>query len=196
MRKNFLIILFMFIGIQIYSLTPLPNIYRVEEDGVYYSGQKTQIDKKTFELLPSGRFEYAKDKNNVYYNGIKIPGADSATIIGMGLFAKDKNNVYYKGNEIKDADPNTIKISGLYSKDKNNVYFENIKLSGADKETFEVFSYDYVAMIPQTGYTYFAKDSNNTYCGREILELVDVKTFQVTDYNKAKDENKNYICVI
>mgnify|MGYP003458616542 FL=1 len=196
MRRSLLVIIFMIIGIQVYSLTPLPNNYMEKEDGIYYLDQKTQIDQKTFELLPSGRFEYAKDKNNVYYKGIKMPGADPATIEGMGLFAKDKNSVYYKGNQIKDADPSTIKVSGLYSKDKNNVYFEDIKIIGVDKETFEVFSYDYEAMIPQTGYAYFAKDSNNVYCGREIIESADLKTFKVTDYDDATDKNKSYKCVI
>lgn len=192
MKKVLSLIFFMVISMQIYSLTPLPTVYEIKEDGVYYAGKNTQIDKDTFEEILGGRREYGKDKKSVYYNGKVVQGADPETIEAMGLYAKDKKNVYYMGKKINGADPDTIIVWGNYSKDKKNVYFQRTKVEKADTETFEVFLYEYYAMIPKTGYSYFAKDKKNIYSGDKILESADLKTFKVSDYNKASDKNKKY----
>ena len=194
MKKILLLVLFMLVGIQLYSLTPLPNNYYVKEDGIYYMNQKTEINKDTFEYVAGGRMEYVKDKKNVYYNGKIVQGADPITIEAMGLYAKDKNYVYYKGGKIKGADPDTIIVWGLYSKDKKNVYFQRTKVEKADAETFEVFLYEYERMlISQSQYSYFGKDKKNIYSGYKILESADMDTFKASDYNKAVDKNREYI---
>ncbi|NIV99534.1 hypothetical protein GWN26_10530, partial [Candidatus Saccharibacteria bacterium] len=43
---------------------------------------------------------------------------------GYSSFSKDKNNVYYIGDAIKGADPETFEfIDSQYMKDKNSVYY-------------------------------------------------------------------------
>lgn len=57
--------------------------------------QKDDIDINSFETVKS----YAKDKNNIYYNGEIIKGADvkSFEVLEDYYTAKDKNNYYYLG---------------------------------------------------------------------------------------------------
>jgi hypothetical protein len=60
---------------------------------------------------------YATDKNNVYYRGEKITGADlpSFKVVtcepATTCYAKDSNNVYHYGEILKDADPATFEIT-------------------------------------------------------------------------------------
>ena len=62
-------------------------------------------DPKTFIIIDG---HYGKDKNNVYFYGVKIKDSDSETFVGLGIgsqYAKDKNNVYHRGKIVKGATP-------------------------------------------------------------------------------------------
>lgn len=82
-----------------------------------------KIDTDSFELLETVVASPFEESHQNYY------------------FAKDKNSVYFENLKIEDADPKTFKIlkvqtdpgkfkNTLYSADKNNVYFLNQKLEG------------------------------------------------------------------
>ena len=67
-----------------------------------------EADKETFEILS---LEYAKDKNNVYYEGKIIKNADLKTfevikenpgkiLLNQEQYAHDKNRIYFSSKEI------------------------------------------------------------------------------------------------
>ena len=111
------------------------------------------IDKKSFEILEN---DFAKDKNNIYYEGEKIEKIDpkSAKIFGSH-FVKDEKIVFDadEKKELKDVDTKTLKSVGdYYFKDKNNAYFDMKKIDEkVDLETFVYLDY------------FYAKDKNNLY---------------------------------
>lgn len=106
----------LFIIINILSLSE----YKIIENEVLYISPSTirdskltgvkveKVDIKTFESLDNS---YAKDKNNIYYEGKKLRKADVETFsayYGARLEepiiyydAKDKKNYYYEGNIVK-----------------------------------------------------------------------------------------------
>ena len=154
--KNLLKILILFI-----LVGSLANAEYIKRNGeIYYrdwSEEKPRIlkniDKKSFEILEN---DFAKDKNNIYYQGEKIEKIDSksAKIFGSH-FVKDEKIVFdaYEKKELKDVDTKTLKSVGdYYFKDKNNAYFDMKKID--EKVDLETFAYlDY----------FYAKDKNNLY---------------------------------
>ena len=107
-------------------------------------------------------FGHAKDKNNAYYYGKKIEGAEAKTFdiiepCAFG-FSRDNISVYYEDKKIPGSDPETFEILGEngYSKDKNNVYFENHIIDGADIKTFRALAGK------------IAEDKNNYYKSEKI----------------------------
>jgi len=127
------------------------NAEYIKRNGeIYYrdwSEEKTRIlkniDKKSFEILEN---DFAKDKNNIYYQGEKIEKIDpkSAKIFGSH-FVKDEKIVFdaYEKKELKDVDTKTLKSVGdYYFKDKNNAYFDMKKIDEkVDLETFVFLDY-------------------------------------------------------
>jgi len=90
------------------SLEILSSAYFKDKNQVHYkffsSVTGGEVIKKLENTDPStfvslDEYHYAKDKNNVYYDGEKIEYADSETfeVMGFGL-AKDKNHTYKDGN--------------------------------------------------------------------------------------------------
>ena len=211
-------------GIQMMASTPLlPLFYRIENNSLYW-GQKQEpikeIDFKTLTIITDdgkniplkdynsdGKIHshFIKDKNNVYYQGYKIEGADPNTFeILKGSYFKDKNNVYklicsqtingrknkpggnycysYSIKKMKEADPNTFEaLEHGHFKDKNNVYFYEDKIKGADTKTFESLKYSY------------SKDKNNVYYQGKKMQGADPNTFKTNkDYGEAEDKNHKY----
>ena len=109
------------------------------------------VDLQTFEILANE--DYAKDKNNVYYYGQKVEGADSKsfTLISSKVsnlpYAKDENNVYF-GNSVIGADVKSFVIIDFnFSKDKKNIYSYGKKILEIKPEMLEndgriKFTYD------------------------------------------------------
>ena len=126
------------------------------------------IDKKSFEILEN---DFAKDKNNIYYQGEKIEKIDpkSAKIFGSH-FVKDEKIVFdaYEKKELKDVDIKTLKSVGdYYFKDKNNAYFDMKKIDEkVDLETF-VYLEDF-----------YAKDKNNLYFREQKVKGVSPNNFK------------------
>lgn len=101
-------------------------IYSMDGDSDNLVLEKLPYDSQTFEVINK---LYTRDKNNIYYSGRKIIGADLSTFqIGSDGFSKDKNNIYLEGKRILGIDKDTVKIIELpYIEDKNNVYYRNKK---------------------------------------------------------------------
>ncbi|MCK4554814.1 DKNYY domain-containing protein [Candidatus Parcubacteria bacterium] len=162
------------------------NLYDgYSKDGrcIFYDDHFVDTDYETFEVDYHG---YAKDKNQVYYAGKTIMGADPVIFEKLGrYYSKDNKHVYYLDNLIKGVDINTFEALGnYYSKDKNNIYFENEISKSIDYETFKYLDFDYV------------KDKNGVYNhGRKIIDA-DSETFKMLGIENqdiiSRDENNCY----
>ena len=166
-------------------------IYSMDGDSDNLVLEKLPYDSQTFEVINK---LYTRDKNNIYYSGRKIIGADLSTFqIGSDGFSKDKNNIYLEGKRILGIDKDTVKIIELpYIEDKNNVYYRNKKIEGADKNTFEL-TYDFKSVVNN----YYSKDKKNVYYENKKLKGIDVKTFKkvsrLVDNFLIEDKNGFYI---
>lgn len=77
---------------------PRPGYYMTPSE-VYYRGQPiTQAIPSSFKKLGNS---WAKDTNNVYFQGQVVKGADTKTFRVENKFGKDKNNKYYRGKLVK-----------------------------------------------------------------------------------------------
>ena len=187
------------ITFQIINVSGSVRQYLKDKNGIYFIDgdsdnlvlEKLPYDSQTFEVINK---LYTRDKNNIYYSGRKIIGADLSTFqIGSDGFSKDKNNIYLEGKRILGIDKDTVKIIELpYIEDKNNVYYRNKKIEGADKNTFEL-TYDFKSVVNN----YYSKDKNNVYYENKKLKGIDVKTFKkvsrLVDNFLIEDKNGFYI---
>lgn len=185
-------------GIQMMAYIPPAPYYSIRNNSIYWAEKELKdIDLKTLTIITidgenislkdylnnynsKGQidFHFIKDKNNVYYQGEKIEGADSNTFkaVQYNYYFKDKNNVYYKEQKIKGVDPDTFEVLGYrYSKDKNNVYNYKEKIEGADPDTFEILKHDY------------SKDKNNVYYQGKKIKDADSATFEVLNSIYCQD---------
>ena len=178
MRKNFIkifVLIFLISNLIFSENKKLNENYGIEDGEVYYINRKIEgADAKTFEVFEDG--EYAKDKNNVYYEENVLNEADPKsfkllTKISYGL-SKDKNNLYFLGNKVDNIDVKTLEIMtdefSIYLKDKNGVYI--------------LFSYN--GGVPV--------DLDNVIMSPKILKNVDKQTFQLIGGGYSKDKNSVY----
>ena len=77
-----------------------------------YDGLRVEnVDLKTFKILDNNY--YAKDKNNVYYYGQKLDGADSESFeILVDRFSRDKKNIYFCKEKILEIKPEMLENDG------------------------------------------------------------------------------------
>ena len=81
------------------------------------------IDDESFWVL---KFNYAKDKNNIYYKSIKIKWTDLESFeIINDIYSRDKNSIYEYWKFIMNNDENLSFINWKFIKAKN---FKEIKL--------------------------------------------------------------------
>ena len=190
-------------GIDLKTLKKLDNGYFKDKNNIYYglSGNLYKIknaDLQTFEVLTSpysSSVYFAKDKNNVYYNGKKLDGIvpnDFEQI--QSYFIKDKNGIYKfeEGENEQDLKitPINAKIDfknfkeldwKYFGDDKNIYYFDESdfkKLDRADINSFE-----------RIEYTGFFKDKNNVYYDGEKIEGIDMNSIEVINGMCIKDKN-------
>ncbi|RAW02217.1 DKNYY domain-containing protein [Pseudochryseolinea flava] len=71
----------------------------------------TPVDTETFETFPDWNYIYARDKNNVYFEGERFASADLDTFEIVGhRYSKDKNHVYYEKEIVLDVDVTKFRI--------------------------------------------------------------------------------------
>lgn len=190
-------------GIDLKTLKKLDNGYSKDKNSIYYelSGnlyKMKNVDLPTFEVLNSpysSSVYFAKDKNNVYYNGKKLDGIvpnDFEQI--QSYFIKDKNGIYKfeEGENEQDLKitPINAKIDfknlkeldwKYFGDDKNIYYFDEDSFKKVDKADINSFG--------QIDYTGFFKDKNNVYYEGEKVEGIDMNSIEVVNGMCIKDKN-------
>ena len=190
-------------GIDLKTLKKLDNGYFKDKNNIYYGLSDNlykikNADLQTFEVLTSpysSSVYFAKDKNNVYYNGKKLDGIvpnDFEQI--QSYFIKDKNGIY-KFEE--DEDEQNLKITPINAKidfknfkeldwkyfgdDKNIYYFDEESFKKVDKADINSFE--------RIDFTGFFKDKNNVYYEGEKVEGIDMNSIEVVNGMCIKDKN-------
>ncbi|WP_314340336.1 DKNYY domain-containing protein [Leptotrichia wadei] len=175
------------------------NYYFKDKNSIYYedSGNLHKIENADLKTFKDLDYNFAKDKNNIYYKNKKLDGIDAASFEKIEFnFIKDKNRLYKidedeEKNEIKLIPinekvnlENFEEIGGNYYKDDKNLYYfgenEFKKIEGADPNSFK---YD------NENYTFIAKDKNNVYFEGEKVKGIDVKSAEGIDGFWMKDKN-------
>ena len=190
-------------GIDLKTLKKLDNGYFKDKNSIYYelSGnlyKMKNVDLPTFEVLNSpysSSVYFAKDKNNVYYNGKKLDGIvpnDFEQI--QSYFIKDKNGIYKFEESENEQD---LKITPINAKidfknfkeldwkyfgdDKNIYYFDEENFKKVDKADINSFE--------RIDFTGFFKDKNNVYYEGEKVEGIDMNSIEVVNGMCIKDKN-------
>ena len=175
------------------------DYYFKDKNSIYYedSGNLHKIENADLKTFKDLDYNFAKDKNNIYYKNKKLDGIDAASFEKIEFnFIKDKNGLYKidedeEKNEIKLIPlnekvnlENFEEIGGNYYKDDKNLYYfgenEFKKIEGADPNSFK---YD------NENYTFIAKDKNNVYFDGEKVKGIDVKSAEGIDGLWIKDKN-------
>ena len=175
------------------------DYYFKDKNSIYYedSGNLHKIESADLKTFKDLDYNFAKDKNNIYYKNKKLDGIDAASFEKIEFnFIKDKNGLYKidedeEKNEIKLIPlnekvnlENFEEIGGNYYKDDKNLYYfgenEFKKIDGSDPNSFE---YD------NENYTFIAKDKNNVYFDGEKVKGIDVKSVEGMDDLWMKDKN-------
>ena len=175
------------------------DYYFKDKNSIYYedSGNLHKIESADLKTFKDLDYNFAKDKNNIYYKNKKLDGIDAASFEKIEFnFIKDKNRLYKidedeEKNEIKLIPinekvnlENFEEIGGNYYKDDKNLYYfgenEFKKIEGADPNSFK---YD------NENYTFIAKDKNNVYFEGEKVKGIDVKSAEGIDGLWIKDKN-------
>ena len=138
------------------TLTYIYERYSKDRTHVFMEAQLIKgADPDSFQVLetPGGSFEWARDKNSVYYNGIALDNSVPEYFHPIdSTFGYDNLNVFYGIRAINGSDLNTFTVIKssypIYAKDKNQVYFggavnANPIIQGADPVTFEVVGDNY-----------------------------------------------------
>ena len=156
------------------------DYYFKDKNSIYYedSGNLHKIENADLKTFKDLDYNFAKDKNNIYYKNKKLDGIDAASFEKIEFnFIKDKNRLYKidedeEKNEIKLIPinekvnlENFEEIGGNYYKDDKNLYYfgenEFKKIEGADASSFE-----------KVKYSDFYKDKNYVYYnGKKIVGM-------------------------
>src|SRR5690606_6145042 len=76
------------------------SVWVRDNKSYFYEGKQVNfVDYNSFQYLD---YNYAKDKNNVYYNNEIIEGTDAASFVHIEYTqeGKDKNNCYFNGKKL------------------------------------------------------------------------------------------------
>jgi len=162
-------------------------------------------DSATFQIIDD---DFAKDKNNVYYDTMEAGAGYSFFVIKNvdvnnievlhEKIVRDKDHVYYvnivsdRAEIIENADPNTFEIIEFpYSRDKNHIFYTSFTeaklvgikvLEGADPSTFKVIDFP------------FSKDKNRIFYKYRSFDKIDLDTFQIIGGRYVKDDKNAYYC--
>ena len=198
------------------------NSHEIDGDKVYFvitneAVGKNKIlirgaDAETFKELEHSK--YGIDKQNVYYEALKLVDADPKTFVALlDNYGKDEKFAYRDAKKINGADSKTFEVieGGPYSKDNKDYYFDTIGLNVTDYNSFKIIRKDfdlgffakdmthyYLAekKYPLADYESFInlgngyfKDKLNVYHLDSIVEQVDPATFMIIDWKWQKDKS-------
>lgn len=177
--------------------------------GIPKNGKNTKdsiynADKETLQVIFSRvvsyqpHIAYYKDKNNVYYNYIKIPDADPKTFTLLNDFAysKDKNFVYYNGVKMQNTDAQSFAaLESGYFKDKNFIYYKGKALENSDSnKEFKTAFIEKIHTSCDYDFDLYISNNGNTYNFGELTANAkyDPASFTAYDNGYSKDKNSVY----
>jgi DKNYY family len=154
---------------------------------------KSDVDYTSFVNLGN---RYAKDKDNIYYQGVVIPEADlnSFAVISVdNEFPNLPDKTSKSSDPLNNSDMDLAPILSsnyfknfvvleleYYSKDNFNVYYGSSVILNADPGSFELLS------------LFFAKDINSVYFLGQPIEGSDPGSFKLIAGRLAEDKNHVY----
>ncbi|MDF2379666.1 MAG: DKNYY domain-containing protein [Candidatus Gracilibacteria bacterium] len=182
-------------GVDLSSFNVLNLFFSKDNNNVYYKGNQTQFDGKTFEIIDN-YLGYYKDQNGVFlfddgnFKRLNIEYSNSFKDIGCN-FQIDENNVYYKFSKINGKAPMSESLEFVnldngsycvYLYDSESVYFWDmdegyfIVIDGADKKSFRSIS------------ATLSKDDNNVYFNGQVFFGARPESLKVIAFNYLKDD--------
>ena len=123
----------------------MPDYYAKDKNNVYRGYDKIKdANPDTIKILNEGYLKDDKNVFLNFGQKIEnVDVAAFQAIEGNVAYGKDKNNVYYLGEKIKGADAKSFEVIlepsdliQMYSKDKNSVFIGGLKIKEADLKTF------------------------------------------------------------
>lgn len=150
------------------------------------------------------RQRYGWDKNDVYYAGRLIPGADGQSFKVLNdWYAADKNQAYYAGKPIEGVDPATFTLMEYdYAMDKHAVYKEGVaSLTGINTASLENIGDSFIKdssrvwywhdgeplqgvnaeKFRQIDWSSYGTDGERIYLGSKLIEGAHVPTFSLEE---------------
>ena len=123
------------------SFTALLYDYAKDKSHMYWRKKIIAgIDPDSFTALGYyGDFDgtWARDKNNLYYNGEKFASLATLEDLGGG-WTRNENKVYLFRREHSEIDAKSFVNLGRYQKDQYHVYWGEHAMSDADAKTFNM----------------------------------------------------------
>ena len=150
-----------------YATSSLPDA-KPNSFAVVYDESKSITGDDDGRKTDPYQVNYAKDNNDVYYEGKTVTGADPESFQTYPAsyyqeYARDADDVYLDGEVIAGADPDNFTVlkrqpyegcaPGNFGKDNTAVYYKTDVVNGANPDTFEAIFFDY------------GKDNNSGYVG-------------------------------
>jgi hypothetical protein len=146
----------------------------------YYWGKAIKSCKKTLSLQLIGKnLFYAKDDENIYFDGAVLKNSDTSTWKELGKgFSLDKKSIYFGAKKLPSAKIESWKrVSHPYSLDEKHVYIMYMKLKGANPNTWKKLNQSY------------SKDDKNVYFVGRLINGVDATSFRILSNDQGKDKN-------
>lgn len=178
--------------------------YSITSQGVFYNAQLiTLADVSSFTCFNEEQGErsydgsdlryYAKDENNIYYQGRIVQGArpDSFRILSQEeqSYWRDDEDIYYAGELVEGAEVKHFKAidkDSAYYHDGRQVYFHGQVVKGADVESFELLLSTYQDDL--------AKDAAHIYFDGLLQSHIDAASFELLcdDYLFYSRDKKHF----
>ncbi len=183
---------FSFDGEETKEMTDVGNGYLKDNEFVYYqdaSGFRIieSANAETFEIID--KYNFAKDSENVFYQGWQIDDADAKTFqLINSYYTKDKYNMYWKGNKFEGIDPETFEyVDYNHVKDKNACYANRVKVDGFIEGKSGIFYCGYHIKDADSNTLrilngYYVRDEDTCYKDGEIVPM--------SECNKIEQQNK------
>jgi DKNYY family len=169
--------------------------YAKDTTHIYYYGYPGETKASVF-VLPCNRasfqildYPFSKDNAMVFFENLKINGADAAsfTVLKHG-YSKDKNAAYIQTKKIAGADAASFEVfkendeltqDYYYTKDRSSIYWLDKKVMGADIASFTVLGHGY------------GSDGKNVFFKTSSIKNADPKSFKVYphDFGDADAED-------
>jgi len=189
--KKLLFLFFILYYLPVFSCIPILYFYQKIDGKIYFGSSSFPegfievegADTLSFTMLKNYQF-YGKDKNAVYYKGIKIEGANPVSFEMIGGssdtfghvdgYTKDDKYIFIANKKIDSADVNTFNL--LHSKYDENVF------KFIQPQLFRGLS------AFDNGY---ARDKKYVFLWGEVLEY-DAATFELIGWGYSKDRRGIY----